>query len=197
MGGVRCARFTCKMSPLGHMSQRCAGSCLIVCVSYNLAIRAIQASTSHSLARIALFVVARLALILEALRIETDVWVVAVDVVQPDSMMNYQTQLLVTYLAQPTIQCYPVIDIGLPCSLPRFALIELFLGQHSPQSFGLYNPALPPRQLLLYRHTKKGPSSWPSPSRYQYITSEYSELFSLCIPRAFLPILTIVLVCGM
>ena len=41
---------------------------------------------------------ARLALVLEALRVEADVWVVAVLIVQPYSMVDYMPRLLVALL---------------------------------------------------------------------------------------------------
>ena len=110
---------------------------LIIRIPYNLAVLAIKAAAWCSFPRISLLVVAGLALILEALRVEADVWVVAVGIVQPYLVVDYQPRLLVAYLAQPAVQCDPVVDVGLPCALPCLAPIELLLGQHRPQSFGL------------------------------------------------------------
>ena len=81
---------------------------------------------------------ARLALILEALRIEADVWVVAVHIVQPYGVVHDLAQLLMAYLTQATIYGHAIIDIGSPGPEPRLAFVELFLGQHRLAPLGMY-----------------------------------------------------------
>ena len=103
----------------------------ILCVPYDLAIRSIQAPTSCGQSWVFLLVVTGLALVHEVLRVEADVRIVAVLVVQPYLMMDYLARLLMTYLAQPAINGQPVVDVCTPCPLPCSCLIELFLGQHS------------------------------------------------------------------
>jgi hypothetical protein len=53
-----------------------------------------------------------LALIHEVLRVQTDLRVIAVHIVEPYLMVYYQTRLIVAYLAQPAVQRYPCIDIA-------------------------------------------------------------------------------------
>ena len=52
---------------------------------------------------VSLFVVAGLALVEEALGIEADVWVVAIDVVQPYCVMDYLPRFLSAYLTEAAI----------------------------------------------------------------------------------------------
>ena len=144
--------------------------------------RAIQTSARCGASWISLFIVTGLSLVEEVVRVEADVRVVAVVIVQPYNVVDYPTRLLTTYLAQPAIQCYPVVNVGLPCSLPRFASVELFLGQHSPQSCGLLIPAHPPRQRLLYRRKRKRPGSPPSPLRYHYSNIMCTILSDVLLP---------------
>jgi hypothetical protein len=59
--------------------------------------------------------VAGLAFVLEALRVQCYVWVVAVSVVEPDSMVNYKPRLLVTYFTEPAVYGEPIINISLTC----------------------------------------------------------------------------------
>ena len=97
-------------------------------VADNLTVRPIKASTWRFFSRVSVFVVAGLALILEALRVQTYVWVVAVHIVQPDGMVYDQAWLLATLLTYPTIQGQPCIYVRLPGPSPGHALVELFLG---------------------------------------------------------------------
>jgi hypothetical protein len=73
-----------------------------------------------------------LALIQKVLRIETDLWVVAVLIVQPYPVVYYQPRLLATDLTEPTILSYALIDEGLPGPAPCLCLVELFLGHIWP-----------------------------------------------------------------
>ncbi len=72
---------------------------------------------------------ARLAFIFKVSRVETYVWVVAVDVIKPDDVVHDLPWLLTAHLTQPTVLGYPVVYIGLPCFPPRWSFIELFLVQ--------------------------------------------------------------------
>ena len=73
-----------------------------------------------------------LTFILEALRVQAYVWVVAVHIVQPDGVVYDQAGLLTAYLAQPTIHGQPRLDEGIPGTAPGPALVELFLGHALP-----------------------------------------------------------------
>jgi hypothetical protein len=78
--------------------------------------------------------VARLALQLEVVRVETDLWVVAVVIVEPDDVVHYLARLFTTYLTQPSICGQPIVYIRPPCFLPGWASVELFLVQCFPSS---------------------------------------------------------------
>jgi hypothetical protein len=79
--------------------------------------------------------VTRLTFILEPLRVQADIWVITIHIVEPYSVMDNQPRLLATYLAQPTIYGQPIVYISLPDTLPWSALVELFL-IHSTHSNG-------------------------------------------------------------
>ena len=69
--------------------------------------------------------------------IETDVWVVTVHIIQPYLVMHYKTRLHTTDLTDASIYGYPLLDKRPPSSLPCFALVKLFLGQHISGPFAV------------------------------------------------------------
>ena len=71
-----------------------------------------------------------LTLIKKVVRVEADLWIVAVDIVQPDLVMDYQPRLHATDLTDATIYAHALLYESIPHSLPCFSLIELLLGQH-------------------------------------------------------------------
>ena len=71
-----------------------------------------------------------LALVKEVLRIETDVWIVAVDIIQPYLVVDYQPRLHATDLADAAVHSHPLLNERIPHTLPCFSLIKLFLSQH-------------------------------------------------------------------
>ena len=100
---------------------------LIICIPYDFTIWTIDAPTWCCFPWVPLLVVTGLALILEQARVEAHLWVVAVHIVQPYSMVYYIARLLVADLTQSTIQGQPCVDVGLPRQLPCSASVELFL----------------------------------------------------------------------
>ena len=50
--------------------------------------------------------------------VEADLWIIAVHIIEPYDMMNYQPRLYSTYLTQPTIYSVPVIYVCLPSPKP-------------------------------------------------------------------------------
>jgi hypothetical protein len=75
-----------------------------------------------------------LALIKESLRVQADVRVVAVDVVQPYGMMYDPPRLVATHLTEPAVHSQPLCYESLPRTFPCAAFIELLLCQCvSPQ----------------------------------------------------------------
>ena len=102
----------------------------ILCVPQNLSIRPIQAPTWSRSPWVSLFIVTSLALIEEELRVQTYLWIVAVGVIEPDSVMDNESRLFATDLTHPTIDGEAIVDEVFPCSLPCCALVELFLSHH-------------------------------------------------------------------
>ena len=119
-------------------------SCSPVCGSQDLAVWSVFAAAWGGLSRVYLFVVARLALVLETLRVEADVWVVAVRIVQPYGMVYDLPWLITTHLTQTTINRYSVINKGLPSTAPGLALVELLLIHGRSTSSQVIPPPTPP-----------------------------------------------------
>jgi hypothetical protein len=70
--------------------------------------------------------------ILKVILIQTDLRIVAVDIIQPHTeVMDDVPRFLVTQFTDTAVDRHALIDVRLPCSEPGPALIELFLGQHS------------------------------------------------------------------
>ena len=103
------------------------GPFLIRGISYDLAVRAIQAAPRCCLPWVAFLVVTRLTLIHKVIEAQADLWVVAVLIVQPYLVVYYSTRLIMAYLTQPAVNGQPVVYVALPGHPPRFAFIELFL----------------------------------------------------------------------
>lgn len=59
---------------------------------------------------------AGLAFVFEALRVQADIRVVAVVVVEPDGVVYYEARLLSAYLAEPAVNGQPAVDVRPPCS---------------------------------------------------------------------------------
>ena len=111
----------------------------IISIPYNLPIGTVKASAFRDLPRIAFFVMTVLAFIQEALRVEADVRIVAVLIIEPDGMVNYLPRLITTDLTQPAIYCHSIIYESLPCFLPGLAFIELLL-VHPDHSYYVFPP---------------------------------------------------------
>ena len=148
-----------------------AGSVLIVRISYDFAVLTVQTAARCDLPGISFFVVTGLALIHEVLRVQADLWVVAVLIVQPYLVVYYQARLVVTYFTQPTIQCHPLVNISLPSHAPGFGLIELFL-VHTVGLLAGSHPSTSPAYAIPAEHSaaihiglyerRKGPRPlWP------------------------------------
>lgn len=123
---------------------------LIICVPYDLTVWSIPDATRCWFPRIHFFVVAGLALQLEVVRVETDLWIVAVGIVQPDPVVVYDCSWLYSAgLADPTVYRFPAGYVVRPGPLPRSGLVKLFLGQHLAGLLSLWviqgrtRPALP------------------------------------------------------
>ncbi len=129
---------------------------LILAVSNYLAIWTIQASTRCCFPWVSLLVVTSLALIEEVGRIEADLWVVAVHIVKPYLVMDYEPRLHATHLADSTIQSHALLNESPPCSLPCLGLVELFLSQHLSGS--LVVVAIPE---LHWRSCRSATVYWP------------------------------------
>ena len=119
----------------------------VTCVPDDLTVRPIEAPARCRPSRVALLVVALLTFISEVARVQADLWVVAVVVVQPYLMMDCLAQLLATLLADTSVNCHPCFYISGPGSTPCLAFIELRLG-HS----GLHRkkPRFRPGPLCYY-----------------------------------------------
>ena len=104
----------------------------ILRVPYDFTIRTIKASPRCGDPRILLLVVAGLALIKKILRVQADLWIVAVLIIQPDLMVDNEPRLLTTDLTGPAVHGFPLINEGLPCPPPGSGLVELFLGHLWP-----------------------------------------------------------------
>ena len=116
----------------------------IICIPYNFPIWTVQASARCCQSWVSFLVVTGLALIKESLRVQADVRVVAVDVVQPYGMVYDLPRLITTDLAQTTIHRYSVINKGLPSTAPGSAFIELFLSHGRSTSSQVIPPPTPP-----------------------------------------------------
>jgi hypothetical protein len=73
--------------------------------------------------------VACLAFIEESFRVQADVGIVAIDIIQPYGVVHDLPRLITAYLAEPTVDSQPMVYISLPGFLPCLAFIKLFLGQ--------------------------------------------------------------------
>ena len=78
---------------------------------------------------IAFFIITVLIFVFKPFRVQAYVWVIAVIIIQPYSMVHYQSRIFMVLLAQPAVNGHPIIDICLSCSEPCLAFIKLFLGQ--------------------------------------------------------------------
>jgi hypothetical protein len=63
----------------------------------------------------------------KVVKVQADLWVVAVLIIQPYLMVYYLTRLIMTDLTQPAIYSQPIVYISLPSQAPGFGLVELFL----------------------------------------------------------------------
>lgn len=159
-------------SPTLVFSRRDGGSPTarsVICVADDLSIWAVQAPAWRCLPRVALFVVAGLALVPKAPWVQADIRIVAVDIIQPDSVMYDQPRLIVAHLAHTAIEREPVIDVCLPRSFPRLRLVKLFLC-HSIQPIRKgpgASPILPVNIYALVRFRvwtqRQARSAWPRP----------------------------------
>ena len=99
-----------------------------LCVAYNLTVRPVTAPTGCCFPRIALLVVTSLAFQHEVVRVQRDVRVVAVDVVQPcPPVVHDPARLYTAGLAQPSVDGRPFFDVCVPGASPRLGLVELLL----------------------------------------------------------------------
>ena len=99
-------------------------------IAYDLAVRAVYAPTWCLFPWVSLLVVASLALELEVVRVQTDLWVVAVDVVEPGSpVVDYLARLYAAGLAESSVDCRPSRYVCVTRTSPCLRLVELFLIQ--------------------------------------------------------------------
>ena len=117
---------------------------------------------------------ARLALIHEVVRVQTDVWVVAVDVIQPDLMVHDLARLLLTDLTDPAVYGQPFVYVCLPGQPPGLGFIELFL----------VNMSRPPTASVsaMPTETKIDQAPRPSLSHYHYTRFGCAILCTLSRP---------------
>ena len=96
-------------------------------VSQNLPVRPVPAAARCRLAWVYLLVVARLTLIPKVIRVKADVRVIAINIIQPDFMMDDLAQLIPAHLAQPAINGPPVCNVPKPSPAPCLALVKFLL----------------------------------------------------------------------
>ena len=99
----------------------------IRCISQNFSIRPISAAARCFLAWVYFFVMAVLAFVFEVVRVQTYLWVIAVNIIQPYLMVDDLARLIPAYLTQSAINSFPVCDIAQPRPAPWSAQIKLFL----------------------------------------------------------------------
>ncbi len=157
----------------------------IIRVTYNFPIWTVQASARCGKSRVSFLVVACLALIEESLRVQADVRIVAVDVVQPYGMVYDLPRLVATHLTEPAIHSQPLCYESIPCAFPCSAFIKLFLCQCLSLQTGKGQLgrilASQPKSADVRRYSiqknKKSQTPLPSFPRYYYITILCTILF--------------------
>jgi hypothetical protein len=93
--------------------------------------------------------VAGLANILEVILVETDLWVVAVYIIQPYLVVvDNKARLFVAQLTHTTIDSQSLIDVSLPSSQPWPAFIELLLIHRRSTSSQVIPPPAPPAYAI-------------------------------------------------
>lgn len=108
-------------SPLVHLPR---------CIAYYLAIWTISAPAWCRFAWVLLLVVARLAFEHEVVRVQCDLWVVAVCIVEPcPPVVDYLSKLYSAGLAQSAVDGLSFLYVCITCASPRLRLVELFLIQ--------------------------------------------------------------------
>ena len=111
----------------------------IQCVSNYFAVLSVDASPRSRLSHIALLVVARLTFISEVVRVQADILIIAVGIIQPYFVVDYFTRLLPTLLTCASVHSHTVCYISCPCPAPCLALIELLLSHlHTPVVYHAY-----------------------------------------------------------
>ena len=105
-------------------------------------------AAAFRLSRVLLFVVAVLALISKVLRVEADLRVIAVLVVQPYGMMHDLSEPLPAYLTDAAVLGFPHCDEGRPGSPPGHRPVEARL-RHGPPSCLQKKRAVPFGRLLM------------------------------------------------
>ena len=121
------------------------------CIAYYFTVRPVSAPTRYSFPRVAFLVVAGLALEHEVVRVQRDVRVVAVLIVEPDlPVMDNLARLYVAGLAQPAVYCHSFGYVSIPSTSPRLGLVELFLVDKQTPPLSAHLSHL--RQRILCRH---------------------------------------------
>ena len=115
---------------------------------------------------------AGLALIQKIVLIQTDLWIVTVDIIQPNFVMDNQARLFSAYLAQTAVYCHPLVNVYLPSPAPRRGFIELFLCHHAR-----IHPS------LLAHKEKETWASLPKSLRYYNITFQCVILCHLSMAK--------------
>lgn len=106
---------------------------LIVAVSHDFPVCSVPAPARLGSPRICLPVMARLALIKEILRVQADLRIVAIHVIQPYFVMYHSSRFLPAHLAHAAIRGNPVRNIITPGPPPCLGSIKLFLCHtHTP-----------------------------------------------------------------
>ena len=138
-------------------------------VAYDLPVRAVPAAARCRFPWVALLVVAGLALQHEIVRVQCDLRVVAVYVVQPcPPVVHYLAGLYAAGLAQPSVNGQPFIYIRIARSAPRLGSVKLLLVDMSRP------PSAPASAMpVIMLKQKDRPSG--SPSRY-YFTTNYTDM---------------------
>ena len=113
--------------PWSYFFRGMGGGRSVVCVPQDFSVRSVKAPTRCRFPRISFFVMTGLAFVSEVLGVEADVRVVAVVVVQPRLVVYDLSWFNSADLADPSVDCHPFVDVSLPCPLPRFCFIKLFL----------------------------------------------------------------------
>lgn len=106
----------------------------VVSVPNDLPVLTVKASAPGCFPWVTLFVVARLTFVSEVIGIQTDLWVIAIDIIQPYlPVVDDLAQLHVALFTDAAINGFPVSDIRSPGSAPWSAVVELFLGHAVPR----------------------------------------------------------------